>query len=58
MGIFVRIFANLAAESGPPDRVLIDSTHSRRIGQPPACSAASNVPAHDRARCLNCMAEV
>jgi len=26
-GIFDRIFANLAAESGPPDRVMIDSTH-------------------------------
>jgi len=27
MGIFDRIFANLAAESGPPDRVMIDGTH-------------------------------
>lgn len=27
MGIFDRIFANLVAESGPPDRVMIDSTH-------------------------------
>jgi putative transposase len=27
MGIFDRIFANLAAESGPPDSVMIDSTH-------------------------------
>jgi len=27
MGIFDRIFANLAAENGPPDRVMIDSTH-------------------------------
>jgi transposase len=27
MGIFDRIFANPAAESGPPDRVMIDSTH-------------------------------
>jgi putative transposase len=27
MGIFDGIFANLAAESGPPDRVMIDSTH-------------------------------
>src|SRR5260370_2963642 len=27
MGIFDRIFANLAAESGPPARVMIDSTH-------------------------------
>ena len=27
MGIFDRIFANLADESGPPDRVMIDSTH-------------------------------
>ncbi|MDB5616445.1 MAG: hypothetical protein JWQ24_683 [Tardiphaga sp.] len=27
MGVFDRIFANLAAESGPPDRAMIDSTH-------------------------------
>ena len=27
MGIFDRIFANLAAESGPPDCIMIDSTH-------------------------------
>jgi transposase len=27
MGIFDRIFANLSAENGPPDRVMIDSTH-------------------------------
>ncbi len=27
MGIFDRIFANLAAEEGPPDRLIIDSTH-------------------------------
>src|SRR5713101_3835084 len=27
MCVFDRIFANLAAESGPPDRVMIDSTH-------------------------------
>jgi hypothetical protein len=27
MGIFDQIFANLATESGPPDRVMIDSTH-------------------------------
>ncbi len=27
MGIFDRIFANLAAEEGPPDRLMIDSTH-------------------------------
>jgi hypothetical protein len=27
MGIFDRIFANLAAESGPPDRLMTDSTH-------------------------------
>ena len=27
MGIFDQIFANLAAESGPPDSVMIDSTH-------------------------------
>jgi hypothetical protein len=27
MGVFDRIFANLATESGSPDRVMIDSTH-------------------------------
>ena len=27
MGIFDRVFANLAALSGPPDRLMIDSTH-------------------------------
>jgi transposase len=31
MGIFDRIFANLAAESGPPDRVMIDSATRSRI---------------------------
>ena len=32
MGIFGRIFANLAAESGPPDHVTIDSTHLKVRG--------------------------
>ena len=27
MGVFNRIFASLAAEAGPPDRLMIDSTH-------------------------------
>ena len=27
MGNFDRIFANLVAEDGPPDRLMIDSTH-------------------------------
>ena len=27
MGVFDRIFAALAAEAGPPDRLMIDSTH-------------------------------
>ena len=27
LGVFDRIFANLAAEEGPPDRLMIDSTH-------------------------------
>ena len=27
MGVFDRIFAGLAAEAGPPDRLMIDSTH-------------------------------
>lgn len=27
LGVFERIFAALAAEAGPPDRVMIDATH-------------------------------
>ncbi len=27
MGVFDRIFASLAAEGGPPERLMIDSTH-------------------------------
>ncbi len=27
MGVFNRIFATLAAEGGPPDRLMIDATH-------------------------------
>jgi hypothetical protein len=27
MGVFDRIFAALAAEGGPPERIMIDSTH-------------------------------
>jgi len=27
MGVFERIFAALAAEPGPPERLMIDSTH-------------------------------
>lgn len=27
MGVFDRIFANLVAEDGPPDQLMIDSTH-------------------------------
>jgi putative transposase len=27
MGVFDRIFASLAAEDGPPERLMIDSTH-------------------------------
>jgi len=27
MGVFDRIFASLVAESGPPDRLMIDATH-------------------------------
>jgi len=29
---------NLAAESGRPDRVMIDGTHLKALGQPPVCS--------------------
>jgi transposase len=44
MGIFDRIVANLAAESGPPDRVMIDSTHLRRIERPQVCSKKGDSP--------------
>jgi transposase len=27
LGVFARIFAELAAENGPPERLMIDSTH-------------------------------
>jgi putative transposase len=46
MGIFDRIFANLAAKSGPPDRVMIDSTHLRRIAPLPACSKKGCSPTY------------
>ena len=36
MGIFDRIFANLVAESGPPDRVMIDSTHLKSTRSTPS----------------------
>ena len=36
MGIFGRSFANLAAESGPPDRVMIDSTHLKSTRSTPS----------------------
>jgi hypothetical protein len=51
MGIFHRIFVNLAAESGSPDRVMIDSTHLKahrmaasllKRGIRPVSSAARN----------------
>jgi transposase len=38
MGVFDRIFAALAAEGGPPERIMIDSTISRRTAPRPACS--------------------
>ena len=49
MGVFDRIFAALAAEGGPPDRLMIDSTHLKahrtaasllQKGHFPAASAA------------------
>ena len=27
MGVFDRIFANLAGQAGPPERLIIDATH-------------------------------
>ena len=47
MGVFDRIFAALAAEGGPPERIMIDSTHLKahrtaasllKKGLPPAFS--------------------
>src|SRR3981189_2254108 len=46
MGIFDRIFANLAAASGPPDRVMIDSTHLEAPRRPPVCSKGGFTPSH------------
>src|SRR3977135_3346280 len=46
MGIFDRIFANLAAESGPPDRVMIDSTNLKAPRRPPVCSKRGFTPSH------------
>ena len=49
MGVFDRIFAALAAEGGPPDRLMIDSTHLKahrtaasllKRGRFPVCSGA------------------
>ena len=49
MGVFDRIFAALAAEGGPPERIMIDSTHLKahrtaasllKKGLFPACSGA------------------
>lgn len=49
MGVFDRIFAALAAEDGPPDRLMIDATHLKahrtaasllKKGMFPAVSAA------------------
>jgi len=49
MGVFDRIFATLAAEGGPPDRLMIDATHLKahrtassllKGGMFPAVSAA------------------
>jgi transposase len=49
MGVFDRIFANLAGEAGEPDRLIIDSTHLKahrtaasllKRGRFPACSGA------------------
>jgi putative transposase len=49
MGVFDRIFANLAGKAGPPERLIIDSTHLKahrtaasllKKGQFPAASGA------------------
>jgi len=46
MGIFDRIFANLAAESGPPDRVMIDSTHLKAHRTAASLLKRGFTPAH------------
>jgi hypothetical protein len=50
MGIFDRIFANLAAESGPPGRVRIDSSILSRIERLPVCSKGGIYPVSSAAR--------
>jgi transposase len=49
MGVFDKIFANLAGQAGPPDRLIVDSTHLKahrtaasllKKGLFPAASAA------------------
>jgi hypothetical protein len=46
MGIFDGIVANLAAESGLPDRVMIDSTHLKAHRRPQVCSKGGFTPSH------------
>ena len=41
-----RIFANLAAESGPPDRVMIDSTHLKAHGTAASLLKRGFTPSH------------
>ena len=36
LGVFNKIFAELARQAGKPSRLMIDATHLRRIGPPPA----------------------
>lgn len=46
MGVFDRIFAAVATQGRPPERLMIDSTTSRRIARPPACSERGFSPLH------------
>jgi hypothetical protein len=46
MGIFDRIFANPAAESGSPDRVMITARILRRSGRPKVSSKGGLTPSH------------
>ena len=45
IGVFNRIFAELASDAGEPDAIMIDATPSRPIARRPALR---EVPAHQR----------
>jgi len=46
LGVFNRIFAELARKGGKPDRLMIDATTSRLIGPLPVCSKRGCSPTY------------